>query len=310
MQLCRANSVSIYRMNNIRQHILRFLGFFAYTLCALVAIGYAGDTAKKKEIGRTTEKEINVVLSTGFGQVTVGKGQPERIVAAEGYSKSESGAPINFEYEIRNRIGYLDLSLGEDETGETRKKGSFKFSGFDGGAWDLSFSNAIPISFDVELGVAKGVFDLTGLQVKDFKLSAGASDVTVVFGTPNTSTIDEMSIESGVGKFEGKNLGNANFKSFKYEGGVGSATLDFSGKIQNEVDVNIEVGLGVCTIILPYDVGAKVLFEESLVSKIDCDKSFHASGEGQYLSDNFKSAAGRMNIHIDTGMGRVKVRRK
>lgn len=298
-------------MNTVGQHIVRQFQLLAWTLAAFVAAAQAGDSGRK-EIGRTTEKEINVVLSTGFGKITVAKGEPEKVFSVEGFSK-DAAAPASVEYDIRSRIGYLDLSLGEgehNENRENRKRGSFKFSGFDGGKWDIKFTNGIPISFDVELGVAQGAFDLTGLQVKDFKLSAGASDVTVTFNAPNTSTIEEMSVESGVGKFVGRNLGNANFKTFTFEGGVGTAILDFSGKIQNEVDVNVQVGLGVCTIILPKDVGAKVLFQESLVSKIDFDKSIHPSDEGEYLSDNFKSAAGRMNIHIDAGVGSVKVKRQ
>lgn len=295
-------------MNIIGQHIARQFQLLAWALAVFVAVAQAGDSGRK-EIGRTTEKEINVVLSTGFGKITVAKGEPEKVFSIEGFSKGDA-APASVDYDIRSRIGYLDLSLGESEHNEKRKKGSFKFSGFDGGKWDIKFTNGIPISFDVELGVAKGEFDLTGLQVKDFKLSAGASDVTVTFNTPNISTVEEMSIECGVGKFEGRNLGNANFKTFTFEGGVGTAILDFSGKIQNEVDVNVQVGLGVCTIILPKDVGAKIFFQESLVSKIDCDKSIHPSGEGEYLSDNFKSAAGRMNIHIDAGLGSVKVKRQ
>jgi hypothetical protein len=53
-----------------------------------------------------------------------------------------------------------------------------------------------------------------------------------------------------------------------------------------------------------------VFFEESLVSKIDCDRSFRSSEENQYVSDNFKTATGRMNLRIDAGFGSVKVRRK
>jgi len=296
-------------MNTTSQHIIRLLQCSAIALMMLAAVVYAGDSSKK-EIGRTTEKEINVVISTGFGKINVAKGEPEKIVIAEGYYKDATTLPMTVEYDIRNRIGYLDLSLGEDDHSEHRKKGSFKFSGLEGGKWDLKFSTAIPISFDVELGVAKGEFDLTGLQVKDFKLSAGASDVAVTFNAPNTSSIDEMSIECGVGKFDGRNLGNANFKSFRFEGGVGAATLDFGGKIQNEVDVDVQVGMGVCTIILPKEVGARVFFEESLVSKIDCDKGIRASGDNEYVSDNYKNAAGRMNIRIEAGLGSVKVKRK
>jgi hypothetical protein len=280
-----------------------------FMAATLVGRANAGDSTSK-EIGRTTEKEINVVLSASFGKLLISKGEPEKVMVARGIGSDENLAPITAAYEIRNRIGYLDLSLGEDDHREGKKKGSFDFSRFDGGKWNVLFSNALPISFDVELGVAKGEFDLTGLQVKDFKLSSGASDVTVTFDEPNTSSIDQMSIECGVGKFSGKNLGNAKFKSFRFEGGVGTATLDFSGAISTEVDVYVEVGMGTCTILIPREVGARIFFVESLVSKIDVDRSIRPTNDSEYLSDNFKSAAGRMNLHVETGLGKVKVRRK
>ncbi|MBI2474511.1 MAG: hypothetical protein HYV68_02305 [Candidatus Taylorbacteria bacterium] len=75
--------------------------------------------------------------------------------------------------------------------------------------------------------------------MKDFNLSAGASSVKLRFDEPNTSVIEDMSIEAGLSKFTGEGLGNANFNHFKFEGGVGSYTLDFSGKLDHEVDVDV-----------------------------------------------------------------------
>ncbi len=174
----------------------------------------------------------------------------------------------------------------------------------------MKFSDALPIAFDIELGVAKGEFNLSGLQVKDFTMSCGASDVVMTFDEPNTATLNEMNIECGVGKFVGRNLGNANFKHFRFEGGVGTATLDFSGKIQSEVDVDVQVGMGICTIILPDDVGTRIQYEESLVSRIELARDIHTSGVNQYISDNYKTASGRMNIRIDAGLGSVRVKRR
>jgi len=75
------------------------------------------------------------------------------------------------------------------------------------------------------------------------------------------------------------------------------------------VDVDVELGLGVLTIIVPPQVGAVVTYEKSWVSHVDCDDSFHATGENQYSTENFSTARGRMNIMIDSGMGSVKIRR-
>ncbi len=290
-------------MNNIKANSALGLLCAAFLLMASIASG-----GEEGSIGRTTEKELNVVLSSSFGKIIIGRGESEKIVAGQLFGSEEKSVDFQTDYNIRNRVGYLDLSLGEEK--REGKKSSIKLSDITNNKWQLKFSDALPIAFDIELGVAKGEFNLTGLQIKDFTMSCGASDVLVRFDAPNTATMNEMNIECGVGKFEGRNLGNANFKHFRFEGGVGTATLDFSGKIQSEVDVDVQVGMGVCTIILPEDVGTRIQYEESIVSRIELARDIRTTGGNQYISDNYKTASGRMNIRIDAGLGSVRVKRR
>lgn len=258
-----------------------------------------------KEIGRTTERELNVVLSSSFGTIVISKGEPEKILVVE--SARQRNSKMHVSYAIRDRVGYLELGMGEGH--DEHKTGSVHVSDFSGGKWYLRFSDAIPVSFDIELGVGKGDFDLSGLQVKDFTLSTGASEVNLSFEEKNKCTIDNISIEAGVCKFTGRNLGNADFKRFQFAGGVGSSLLDFSGKLEREVDVDIEVGLGVLTIVVPQEVGARLFYEESWISKLDYANDFQPTADNEYVSDNYNRASGKMNIRIDSGIGSVKVRR-
>jgi len=274
-----------------------------------LAMGSAQDLGPAREIGRTTEREINVVLSSSFGTVVLRKGETEKIlfVLPEG---SESIPLTIVEYSVRNRVGYADIRLGQSEDESDGGKGSFNLENLNKkGKWDLRFSDGVPVSFDIELGMGRGDFNLTGLQVRDFRLSSGASDVTLAFDEPNTTRIENLTIESGVSKFDGRNLGNANFKRFRFQGGVGSYTLDFSGKLPAEVEVDVEVGMGAITIIVPQSVGARISYEKSWVSSIDVAQDFSSSGDNQYLSENYSSAQSRMNIRINAGFGSVKVRR-
>ena len=272
--------------------------------------GFPQETdGQTKEIGRTTEKELAVVLSSSFGSVTISKGEAGKIVVGEAYTKGKESPRMNVDYEIRNRVGYVDIALGEKKDAE-HKKGSFSIKNFEGGKWFFRFTDAVPISFDLELGVGSGDFDLTGLNIKDFNLSTGASDVTVTFDEPNKSIIDNMTIESGVSKFSGRNLGNANFRRFRFQGGVGAYTLDFNGNLNKEVDADVEVGLGALTLIIPEKVGARIYFEKNWLSRLDCDRDFHSVADDQYESDNFSSSSGRMNIRIKSGLGSVKIRRR
>ncbi len=266
------------------------------------------DDQGTKELGRTTEKELNFVLSSSFGNVVIERGSAEKMIVVEGDPTAKGGSPFTVAYEIRNRVGYADLTLGP--TDEDSKKGSFKLKDFDGGKWDLKLSNAVPISFDLKLGVGRGDFDFSGLQVKDLTLSTGASDVSVSFDEPNPTTIDNINIESGLSKFEGRNLGNAHFKHFRFQGAVGTYRLDFNGNISTEVDVDIEIGMGVMTIVVPPDVGVKVHHDQSWVSRLDCDRDFKPTSDVEYTSDNYGNVPARMNIQIESGVGSVKIRRK
>ncbi|HUI64720.1 MAG TPA: hypothetical protein VL126_07755 [Bacteroidota bacterium] len=262
-----------------------------------------------REIGRTTEKELKVTLTSSFGSVLISRGKPEKILVLEPVPPGKDESKVGIDYSIRNRIGFMDLSLGEGSRDNEKRRSSFKFANLSGGKWFLQFSDAVPISFDVQLGVGKGDFDLSGLQVKDFNLSTGASDVSLSFNQPNKSCIESMSIESGVSKFSGRNLCNANFKRFRFQGGVGAYTLDFAGSLSSEVDVDIEVGLGVMTVYLPPDVGAKVIYEKSWASRLDCPDDFTSTSETEYTSGNYYSAVGKMNIRVDSGLGSIRIRR-
>jgi hypothetical protein len=239
----------------------------------------------------------------------ISKGPAEKIMTVDGGTDESESPGISVEYSIRNRVGYADVSLGGEHKEGEHKRTWFATDSFKGANWSLRFSDAIPISFDIELGVGKAQLDFSGLQVKDFNLSTGASEVDLSFDQPNKSSIDNMNIESGVSKFTGRNLGNANFKRFKFQGGVGSYTLDFSGKLESEVDVDVEVGLGVVTIVVPKNVGAKVIYEKNWVSRLDCDRDFHLTGDDQYTSENYSSSSGKMNITVQSGLGSVKITR-
>ena len=280
-------------------------------LPALLTSGAAAQSVSQssgkgaREIGRTTEKEVSVVLTSAFGGVVISRGDPGKILVAEPEGGTD-GRPVTISYSVRNRVGYLEIALGE----EPEEEHSTHSWNVQGGTWHLWFTDAIPLSFDIELGVGDGNLDLSGLQVKDLSLSSGASDVTMNFGEKNQALIERISIESGVSKFDGRNLGNANFRTFRFSGGVGTYYLDFGGNLSREADIDVEVGLGVLTMIVPDRIGARLLYEKSWVSRLDCDKGFRPVSDGEYMTDNYNKTDGRMNIRIESGLGSVKVIRE
>jgi hypothetical protein len=270
---------------------------------------HTGTVSSIREIGRTTERALSVVLSSSFGSVSILPGQPEKILVVQNL-KGDPADTYPLEYTIRSRVGYLDVNLGESdpkgEDGEGKRSGS----ALSQGPWELQFSPEVPLSLDVELGIGKGEFRLGGLQVRDFTLSTGASDVFLSFDTPNAGGIDNINIESGLSRIEARNLGNANFKHLRFQGGVGSYLLDFSGNLTSEVDVDLDVGLGVVTVVIPPDVGARIVYDETWMSSIDLDPDFRTAGDNIYTTSNLGTAAGRMNVRVNSGVGSVRIRRQ
>ncbi|MBI1805543.1 MAG: hypothetical protein HYR76_00665 [Ignavibacteria bacterium] len=266
-----------------------------------------------KEVPLTNEKALKVTLDAGFGNVSVSRGQASRILDTDVDADLSSDISRYIEYSARDHVGYLNINTSEEcdkSESDHHKKGSLHLSGFESNVWDMRFTDAIPISFEVELGLGKGNLDLTGLQVKDLTLSAGASSVSLRFDKLNKSVIENMTIESGLSKFTGTGLCNANFNNFKFEGGVGSYWLDFSGTLNREVDVNIEVGVGSLTVVVPDDVGAKISYEKNFISHIDLARDFSEQEDNTYFSSNYNNSRGKMNIRIEAGLGSVKIKRQ
>jgi hypothetical protein len=277
----------------------------------IAEIAYAGEF--HKEIKRTDEQEVRVKMESAFGKVEVEKGTPDKIIVFDLRSKGDSENSVNVDYRIKNSIGYLNLDWNKDKNSSW----SWNSDGDDddhhvdieSGKWYLKFTDAIPLSIDAELGIGGGDFDMSGLSIKSFKISTGASSTTVEFDEPNKTVMDDFVIESGVSKFVGEKLGNANFKTMTFSGGIGTYTLNFDGDIEREVDVHVKIGLGVITIDIPHNVGAKVWYDESWLSNFSIDEDFDEESKGVFVTPNYSDAKGKMNIYVESGLGSVKIRR-
>jgi hypothetical protein len=279
----------------------------------ILFVAAAGFTYKlshyQKVINKTTEEALKVNLDAGFGDIRIGRGSTDQILNADINADLKNDLSEYIDYSNRDDFGYLDINTTEPTTDDTRKRNhSIHLSGFEDNSWNMKFTDAIPISFDIELGMGKGEFDFSGMQIKDLNLSTGASSVSMRFAQPNPEQIENMTIETGLSKFKGYGLCNANFQKLKFQGGVGTYYLDFSGKLETEVSANLEVGLGSLTISIPKYIGVKIYYEKSWVASIDLPDGFNEEEDNTYYSQNYSSTEGKIDFHIEAGLGSVKIK--
>src|SRR5208283_4691814 len=176
-------------MRNTRIHIM--LKAAPFVLSAVLAMqAFAGGL--HKEIKRSTEKEVRIKLESSFGTVVCSKGVSNKVMIFDLKMDDDRKPNVDIDYRIKNDIGYLDISHESDgensvpfhfnDDNEDKNDGNFV-----NGKWYMRFTDAVPLSIDAELGAGRGDFDMTGLDIKGFTMSAGASSTTLLFGEPNKS---------------------------------------------------------------------------------------------------------------------------
>ncbi len=291
-------------MRKIFSHSILLFSLVLIAGSVIFAAGLLRDILRK-EISRTSEKELSVHLSAAFGRLFIGKGERGKIFDGE-FREPEDRKPPEISYRINSNRGELKI--------ETKEHSKF-WKGYGSHDWDwrkwtLKFSSAVPISFKIELGAGEGEFDLTGLQIKELKIESGASSAELTCDEPNPIEAERVEIESGVSKFEAFRLCNLNFRKLKFSGGVGAYRLDFGGTLKQDANAKIEVGLGAITIVLPKETPTRIFYDDSWLSSIDLPSSFSKTKKGIYETENYEGASKRLTIDIESGLGSVKVRTK
>jgi hypothetical protein len=174
--------------------------------------------------------------------------------------------------------------------------------------FEFSFSPDVQLRLNMDIGASETHFDFSDLSISEMDLNVGAADAEVSFPTLNGTEMRYLTIDAGASKLRVYDLGNARFNDMKFNGGVGSFLLDFTGDLDHEASAEISVGLGSLKIVLPRDIGVRVESEENWLSSIDFSKRKLSRVEDDvYETENFRSAKGRLIIYLDVGIGSTDI---
>lgn len=269
----------------------------------------------RREISRTSEKEITVSLDASFGTVNLLRGDRDKVVVAEYSHDQDDRRELEMFYDITDGRGDLEINLTDRRSHKGRRNSSISWEEMrdqrDSGnerRLTARLTDAVPLSLKIGLGAGKGKFDLSGLRLINLKVSVGASSAELQCNEPNPISCEYVTIESGVSKLSANNLTNLNFQKLKFSGGVGSYTLDFAGKLQQKAYADVEVGLGSIVVYVPKNMPTKVITDESWFSSVDVDDCFEKTKKGTYETDGFERSDRTLTIKIGSGLGSMKVR--
>ena len=80
-------------------------------------------------------------------------------------------------------------------------------------------------------------------------------------------------------------------------------TIDLGGKWEKSFDASLKMGVGKSTIILPKEVGVKIISSKGIGTTNFV--GFISEGDGVYVNEAYKDADVIINLNTELGIGEV-----
>lgn len=249
----------------------------------------ASRTLDISEDASAGEENSEVYLEMGAGTLEISGGASKLIEGSVRYnvekwqpSVSHSGNRIEITQDTQ---GSIDLT-GKETVNE----------------WNLQLGKS-PIDLEIQAGAYKGTIDLSGVPITNLRVSDGASQATVKFDSLNPVKMERLSYKTGASQVDLEGLGNANASEIAFEGGAGSYTLDFSGDLQQDLDVRLSSGMSNVRIEVPEDANIEVVVGGGL-SNVSVSGTWNINGDHYARS----GSGPKITINVDMGLGNLELR--
>jgi len=168
--------------------------------------------------------------------------------------------------------------------------------------WQLKLGQA-PIDLTINAGAYDSTLSLGGIPLTGLTINDGASNANISFATPNPTRMQRLAYKTGASTISLTGLGNANFADMSFEGGAGSYTLDFSGKLQQPSNVHISSGVSNFKIIVPATTACKLVMTGAMNSVSTqgawtvSDKTYSLPGPGPELTITVELGVGSLELN-------------
>jgi hypothetical protein len=134
------------------------------------------------------------------------------------------------------------------------------------GRLDLGLAAGIPLDLDLDLGTTRAQVDLSALWVDAMRVSSGATEAELTFGSANPQPMRDFFVDAGVGSITIHQLGNARAQRATIASTVGSVDLDLSGEWTGTMPLTMRVALASATIRVPRDAGISMRVSRRLAN--------------------------------------------
>jgi hypothetical protein len=272
----------------------------------MVSLGLAwpGDNRAILTIDETLAENIDrmeIEIEFGFGEILVERGNPSKAVTGfiqydEDYLKPYA------DYDTKGNIARFRFVT------KSRHEGweSLKMHGMDEPESELYFTTRIPLEVDFECGLGSAELNLGELKVADLVIENGLGETELDFDAPNRTDLRRIMVENGLGELVARNLSNSRAEKLKFDCGLGSAVLDFRGEIKQDMDVDVNVGLGSVELKIPEGYNVIMEADENFLSSVDTH-GLKSERRGYYRSRDYRPSRPTLHITASVGLGSIDI---
>lgn len=173
--------------------------------------------------------------------------------------------------------------------------------------WDLTLGS-FPMELSITTGIATSRLELGDLLLEELRVVTGAADCSVSFTEPNRTPMESLRFTGGGSQTLLTGLANAYTEDIIFKGGAGDYTLDFSGQLREDLDVEIDAGLGQVTLRVPDTLRATVSVT-NLLAKVEPTGAWQQSpdDDGQYVVTGDDNQDYEIKITVRIGAGNLKL---
>ena len=173
--------------------------------------------------------------------------------------------------------------------------------------WDLEMGN-VPTELIINAGTAESQIELGKVSLVDVSISQGiTSNFDMTFTEPNQINMESFEFNSTVtNKATLTGLANTRASNMHFSVGAHDYVLEFTGELQNDIDVLIEGGLSSVTIVVPEGTAAQVDVGQSNDVTVDASSAWQKTGHNYTLPGQEYSIS--ITVQADTGTLKLRSR--
>lgn len=251
---------------------------------------------------------VRAVIHLGVMALAL-RARPGRALAASGTYRTGRYLPVSVAYEVRNGTGELSI-MQRGEGGSTWHKGwHFGFrprrERTADYRLDLDLTDAVPLDLNVHVGVGAADLDLSGLNVRSLVVEGGVGRSTITLPRQGSLALD---VTSGVGNIVIEPPafgGELQIKRLHIGSGVGKVRMELPDR--GEFEAKVESGMGDVTLQVPTELAAYVECTNG-IGRVRIEPGrFERVGHGRWQTPGYATAADRVFIRVDSGMGNVNI---